>query len=78
MSSNADVSNQPIDFTERRMAREARAQGAALTPEQQRAYRQLAIFALGLDLPTLTRELRARRIERMPELRLLPQSDRAA
>jgi len=49
-----------------------------LTPAQYRAYRQLAIAALGLDVATLTNDLRARRLQRMPELRVLPEPDRAA
>jgi hypothetical protein len=77
MSTNSNV--EPINLTERLAARQATAShGAALTTGQRRAYRQLAIHALGLDVPTLTRTLRARRLERMPELRLLPPADIAA
>lgn len=77
MSTNSNV--EPINLTERRAARQATAtNGAALTVAQRRAYRQLAIHALGLDVPTLTRTLRARRLERMPALRLLPPADIAA
>ena len=77
MSTNSNV--EPINLTERRAARQAASSdGAALTADQRRAYRQLAIHALGLDVATLTRTLRARRIERMPVLRLLPPADIAA
>jgi hypothetical protein len=77
MSLNSDV--QPISLVERRAARLADPHNSApLSIAQQRAYRQLAIAALGLDLPTLTRELRGRRIQRMPELRLGVHGDQAA
>jgi hypothetical protein len=75
MSTNAK--QQPIDLASRRASRDA-SRSVSLTVAQQRAYRQLAIAALGLDLPTLTRELRARRLQRMPLLQLLPPTDRAA
>jgi hypothetical protein len=80
MPSNAGM--QPISIAERRAMRQANqsAVGDAetLTAAQQRAYRQLAIYSLGLDIATLTRQLRARRLQRMPELRIVPTSDRAA
>jgi hypothetical protein len=77
MSLNSNV--QPISLVERRAARLADPHNnAQLSIALQRAYRQLAIAALGLDLPTLTRELRSRRIQRMPELRLLAHGDQAA
>jgi hypothetical protein len=75
MSTNAN--QQPIDLAARRASRKA-GRSMSLTAGQQRAYRQLAIVTLGLDLPTLTRELRARRLQRMTMLQLLPPSDRAA
>ena len=78
MSSNAQAGNEPINLAERRSARDQNAGATPLTTGQQRAYRQLAIFALGLDLPTLTRELRARRLQRMPEVLVVPTIDRAA
>jgi hypothetical protein len=49
-----------------------------LTPAQHRAYRRLALTVLGLDVATLTTGLRARRLEAMPPLQVLPQIDRAA
>ena len=58
--------------------RELSPSDTSLTPAQQRAYRQLAIVALGLDVPTLTQNLRGRRLLRMPTLRLVPQTDWAA
>jgi len=77
MTSNADV--QPISFGERRALRQASSNNCApLTAAQERAYRQLVIAALGVDLPTLTRELRGRRLQQMAHLRLLPPADRAA
>jgi uncharacterized protein YlxW (UPF0749 family) len=78
MSTNSNV--EPISLTEHRAARQTAAMpnAGALTADQRRAYRQLAIHALGLDVATLTRTLRARRLERMPELRLLPPADIAA
>jgi hypothetical protein len=51
---------------------------AQVTPARYRAYRQLAIAALGLDLPTLTADLRARRLRDMPVLRIVPPADLAA
>jgi hypothetical protein len=74
MSTTSHV--EPINLTERRAARRLKAD--ALTADQRRAYRQLAIHALGLDIATLTSTLRARRLERMPALRLLPPADIAA
>ena len=77
MSTNANV--EPINLNERRAARHANGtEAAALTPGQRRAYRQLAIYALGIDISSLTQTLRARRLERMPELRLVPPADIAA
>lgn len=77
MTSNSDV--QPISLVERRALRQANSSNAAaLTAAQERAYRQLVIAALGLDLPTLTRHLRSRRLQQMPHLRLLPGAERAA
>jgi hypothetical protein len=77
MSLNSDM--QPISLVERRALRQLNANDRApLTAAQQKAYRQLATAALRLDVPTLTQDLRSRRLQRMPELRLLPQSDCAA
>ena len=53
-------------------------QRALLTAAQRRAYRQLTIAALGLDLPSLARHLRNRRLQRVPELRRVPRIDIAA
>jgi len=41
------------------------------------AYRQLALTILGVDVRTLTAELRARRQEAGPQLRLVPLPSRA-
>jgi hypothetical protein len=77
MESNSDM--EPISLVERRALRQANGgTDEPLTPAQGRAYRQLAIYALGLDIATLTTTLRGRRLQRMPELRILPASDRAA
>jgi hypothetical protein len=78
MQSNTNV--QPISLAERRAARDLRTStsSAQLTPAQRRAYRQLAIVALGLDLPTLTMNLRARRLQSMPVLSIVPPTDQAA
>lgn len=67
---------QPINLAELRAERAAAR--LPLNASQQRAYRRLAIAALGLDVPTLTRQLRARRLEALPELRLVPAADLAA
>jgi hypothetical protein len=76
------MSSEPISISERRSSRNESNESAAdrtpLSPAQQRAYRQLAIFVLRLDVPTLTRDLRARRMLAMPELRLAPPTDCAA
>jgi hypothetical protein len=74
MSSN--VNAQPISLAEHRASREATSK--SLTPEQQQAYRRLALTVLGLDLASLTADLRARRFQAMPKLQVLPESDRAA
>ena len=60
---------EPISLVERRAARQADVKWRTpLSAGQQRAYRQLAIVALGLDVPTLTQQLRARRLERTQAL----------
>jgi hypothetical protein len=51
---------------------------AQLTPAQYRACRQLAIAALGLDVRTLTAQLRGRRLRKIPLLRIVPPADLAA
>jgi hypothetical protein len=77
MTSNPDV--QPISFVEGRAMRQASSSNRpTLTAAQERAYRQLVIAALGVDLPTLTRELRSRRLQQLPHLHLLRPVDRAA
>ena len=78
MASNPDM-QQPISLVERRAMRPATPDSSeALTPERERAYRQLAIYALGLDVATLTATLRVRRLQRMAELRITAPTDRAA
>ncbi len=79
MPSNSNPDVRPIGRLECLGMRQANAgKVEALTPAQRRAYRRLAIYALGMDIATLTRDLRARRLERMPEQRLVPTSDLAA
>jgi len=74
---NPDV--QPISLADHRASRQtSAAQPKQLTAAQHRAYRQLAITTLGLDLPTLTQTLRARRIQAMPQLRIVAPTDLAA
>ena len=74
MSLNSN--SEPISLAEHREARQSDVKWRAQSsPERQRAYRQLAIVALGMDLATLTRELRARRLERT---RVLDEAQQAA
>jgi hypothetical protein len=49
-----------------------------MSPARRAAYRRLALTVLGLDVPTLTAKLRARRLASAPWLRLVPPSSRAA
>jgi hypothetical protein len=49
-----------------------------LASARQAAYRHLALTILGVDVRTLTAELRARRQEAAPQLRLVPLPPRAA
>jgi hypothetical protein len=69
----------PISITEIRSRRTTRAttQRTPLTAGQRKAYRQLALTVLGLDVTTLTSELRARR-EQAALLNLVSDADRAA
>jgi hypothetical protein len=50
----------------------------SLSPARASAYRRLAVTVLGLDVPTLTAELRDRRRNSPRMLRVLPPSSRAA
>jgi hypothetical protein len=49
-----------------------------MSAERKAAYRRFARHVLGLDVHTLTNDLRARRIERMAAVRVISQADRAA
>ncbi|HEV7666629.1 MAG TPA: hypothetical protein VGQ62_24050 [Chloroflexota bacterium] len=49
-----------------------------MTAARQRAYRRFALTVLGADLPTLTADLRARRLASPLKLRLVQPLSRAA
>jgi hypothetical protein len=45
-----------------------------MSPARQGAYRRFALTVLGLDVPTLAVELRARRLAAAPRLQIVPTS----
>lgn len=75
-----EANSQPISIVARRALRQNASVNAnqPMSAARHAAYRQLALTVLGLDVPTLTNELRARRFARMSHLRLVPQGDCAA
>jgi hypothetical protein len=68
--------NQPISIADCRATYVTEDQ--PMSAERKAAYRQLALVVLGMDIQTLTKELRARRMQRMVRLHVVSRGERAA